>query len=222
MSAPIAARGGQDRGGGGAGVADPRRGADLGPGDGAGLDLHLDPVDRVGVRASEDVVAAVVRVTEARSWSPVLARSTGWLMVSPATRPVTGTASGLVAPAAPRAILTVPEATAALAAVVEVKVPKVPSPATLAAAPTRTVEARTLPPVVVRPKRIEGAPSSGAVRAGRRSSFSTTLRGLSQAAAGAWAQGSPVESANLKAGSRAAMPPRAWRPGVPVVVRPSA
>ena len=102
-------------------------------------------------------MAAVVMVTEERSWSPVLARSTGWLMVSPATRPVTGTASGLVGPAAPRAIFTVPEATVALAAVVDVKVPKVPSPATLAAAPTRTVEARTLPPVLLRLMRMRGS-----------------------------------------------------------------
>ena len=50
-----------------------------------------------------------------------------------------------------------PEATAALAEVVEVKVPKVPRPATLAAAPTRTVEARTLPPVLVRVMRMTGS-----------------------------------------------------------------
>ena len=60
-------------------------------------------------------------------------------MVSPATMPVTGTANGFVAPPGPKAIRTVPEATVALAAVVEVKVPKVPNPATLAAAPIRTV-----------------------------------------------------------------------------------
>src|SRR4051812_35112951 len=94
----------------------------------------------------------------ARAWSPLLVKVTARLTVSPGTRPVAATESRFaVEPTAPTSIFTVPDATAALAEVVEVNVPNVPRPATLAAAPRRTVEARTLPPVLVRAMRMTGS-----------------------------------------------------------------
>src|SRR4051794_31947341 len=94
----------------------------------------------------------------ARAWSPLLVKVTARLTVSPGTRPVAATESRFaVEPTVPTSIFTVPDATAALAEVVEVNVPNVPRPATLAAAPRRTVEARTLPPVLVRVMRMTGS-----------------------------------------------------------------
>ncbi len=98
-----------------------------------------------------DVVAAVVSVTAARFWLPELDSVTARWTVSPGTRPLAATVSRLLAePAAPRPIVTVPDATEALADVLEVNEPNVPRPATLAAAATTAAEARTLARVVVR------------------------------------------------------------------------
>ena len=95
----------------------------------------------------------VVRVTEPKDSVSLERLSTmERCTVSPGTRPVAATDSART-PAA-EVSTTLPLLTLSLAEVVEVNEPNVPRPATDAAVPTRTTEARTLPAVVLIPMRI--------------------------------------------------------------------
>ena len=86
------------------------------------------------------MVADVVSVTEARLIVPWSIRSTLRWIVSPGAIAVASTLRRFVeAPAAPSAIVTVPEDTVWLAEVELVKVAKVPRPAMLAAAPRTAI-----------------------------------------------------------------------------------
>ena len=99
----------------------------------------------------------VVRPMPARAWSPVLLegdRAADGVAGHQAGR---GDREPVPAPAGADVDLHGARGDRALAEVVEVNVPNVPRPATLAAAPRRTVEARTLPPVLVRVMRMTGS-----------------------------------------------------------------
>ena len=95
--------------------------------------------------------ALVVRVTDARSSEPELARSTLRWIVSPGATALAPMLSRFVeAPVAPSAIVTVPDEIVWLEDVVLVKVAKVARPAMLAAAPRTAMVAISLFAVVVR------------------------------------------------------------------------
>jgi hypothetical protein len=96
------------------------------------------------VSSNELVDAVVVSVTDARFCEPEFVRSKLRCIVSPGTIPEALTVSLLVAaPVAPKAMVTVPDATVCEAEVVLVNVAKVPKPAMLAARPTTPNESKS-------------------------------------------------------------------------------
>src|SRR5688572_12522011 len=87
------------------------------------------------VSRTDETVAVVTSLTDFSAALLVLVRSTARLIVSPGTTSVAATLRRLAAPEAPRAMATVPPVAVCDADVVEVKVAKVPRPATAPAAP---------------------------------------------------------------------------------------